>query len=107
VKDITTVKIGERNFLTGKYSDGSFGGYTRMLSAFEVLVDAGTYVLQMGEGTQYALKGRERYECNLRQRVAKRLREQLHEIERKQNKGINRRYVHWSNSMGRPVDDGE
>jgi hypothetical protein len=37
VKDITTVKIGERNFLTGKYSDGSFGGYTRMHGNLEVV----------------------------------------------------------------------
>lgn len=107
MSELTTVKIGERNFLTGKYSDGSFGGYTRMLSAIATLVEAGTHVLQMGEGTPYALKGRERYECNLRQRVAKWLNDKLHEIARMQNKKINRRYVHWSNHEGRPVDDGE
>jgi len=107
VKDITTVKIGERNFLTGKYSDGSFGGYVRMLSAIEALVDEGTYVLPMAEGTSYELRGRARYEVCFRMRVARRLHDQLHEIERRQNKKINRRHVHWSNAMGRPVDDGE
>ena len=107
MKEVTMLNIGDRLFVAGRFSDGSLGGYTRMLSAFEVLIDAGTYVLQMGEGTQYALKGRERYECNLRQRVARRLHDQLHEIERRQNKKINRRHVHWSNAMGRPVDDGE
>ena len=107
MQDVTFINIGDRLFVTGKYSDGSLGGYTRMLSAIEALVDEGTYVLPMAEGTSYELKGRARYEVCLRMRVAKRLRDQLREIERAQNKKIRRRYVHWSNSEGRPVDDGE
>jgi len=78
-----------------------------MLCAFETLVTAGTYVLQMGERTPWELKGKERYECNLRQRVGKRLCGMLNEISRRQNKKIARQHVHWSNSLGRPVDDGE
>jgi hypothetical protein len=107
MKKIQTVKIGEKLFLAGECADGTVAGYAMMLNEFSNLVEAGTYVLAMGEGTPYALKGRERYECQLRMRVGKHLRAMLDKIARDQNKKMKRRYVHWSNCMGRFFDEGE
>lgn len=108
MESIKTVNIGGMRFLLGDYAvDPSIGAYTRMLSAFARMVEDGTYALQMVDGSQYSIVGRQRYAYNLRQRVANRIHEKLATIASEQNKKCGRRYVHWSNSDGRFFDEGE
>jgi len=98
-----TVTIGQKGF----FVDGrdTLDGRTRLLSAVYDLVSEGTYMLAFRK--EAALSGSATYALALRERVAERLRQKLHEIERAQNKKYSRRYVHWSNGLGRYVDDGE
>ena len=100
----TTIKIDQQSiFMSG---DGQLGEYTRLLCAIVTMMRKGHYLL-MYDGTEAELKGRVRLEVQHRERVLRHLERQLAEIARRMNKKMHRRYVHWSNSMGRYFDDGE
>lgn len=101
-----TLLIGRRGlFVAG---DSDLGTYTRVMNAILQVVEEDNYLLPMGEGTAYELKGDKRLKTQIRIRVARRIADQLNDIARVQNKkNGGRRHSSWSNREGRYVNDGE
>lgn len=85
----------------------TIGYHASLLAAIRNLVNDEVWLPDLSDAYQKPVPAATRLACRIRGRVAEKLEQQLKEIERAQNKKCGRRYVHWSNSMGRYFDEGE
>lgn len=99
------VKVGKRTLFIG--GTGRVGDRCRLLHAIFSMLDEAVFDKFRAPWDKIPRSARAMYGYTLQERVAKRLYQELRAIEREMNKKTSRKYVHWSNSEGRYVDDGE